>query len=298
MHSSHTRAILQALLVTFLWATSWVLIKFGLRQSLPALTFAGLRYTLAFVCLLPLLLASPLQRQALGRLPLAGWGQLAALGVVYYTLTQGAQFAGLAVLPAATLSLLLNLTPLLVAVLSGWANHEPPASAQWAGIGLTTLGAAVYFLPLQPAAGQGYGLAVGLFAVAVNAASALFGRRVNAHSGLPPLAVTTVSMGAGSLLLLAGGLALQGAGALGPQQWLIIAWMALVNTAFAFTLWNHTLRTLTAVESTIINSTMMPQIAILAWLFLDETLSARQIAGLLLVGAGVLAVQAGGRRRA
>ena len=45
-------AILQALLVTFLWSTSWVLIKIGLAE-IPPLTLAGLRYSLAFLFLLP-----------------------------------------------------------------------------------------------------------------------------------------------------------------------------------------------------------------------------------------------------
>jgi multidrug transporter EmrE-like cation transporter len=65
----------------------------------------------------------------------------------------------------------------------------------------------------------------------------------------------------------------------------------LVNTALAFTLWNKSLQTLTAVESSIINGTMLPQIAILAWIFLDEPLGSRQIAGLALVAAGTLIVQ-------
>jgi drug/metabolite transporter (DMT)-like permease len=34
---------LQALFVTFLWSTSWVLTKFGLQDT--SVTFAGLRYT-------------------------------------------------------------------------------------------------------------------------------------------------------------------------------------------------------------------------------------------------------------
>ena len=34
------RAILQALIVTFLWSTSWVLIKIG-RRDIPTLTFAA-----------------------------------------------------------------------------------------------------------------------------------------------------------------------------------------------------------------------------------------------------------------
>ena len=75
------------------------------------------------------------------------------------------------------------------------------------------------------------------------------------------------------------------------QQWLLVAWLAVVNTALAFTLWNHTLRTLTAVESSVINNTMLPQIAILAWVFLDEPLNLRQIIGISLVGVGTLVVQ-------
>jgi drug/metabolite transporter (DMT)-like permease len=50
--SPHLRAVLQGLLVAFLWSTSWVFIKFGL-SNIPSLTFAGLRYMLAFLCLLP-----------------------------------------------------------------------------------------------------------------------------------------------------------------------------------------------------------------------------------------------------
>ena len=51
MFSSHTMALLQALLVTFIWSLSWVFIKIGL-QGIPPITFAGLRYVLAFTCLL------------------------------------------------------------------------------------------------------------------------------------------------------------------------------------------------------------------------------------------------------
>ena len=43
-------AILQAVFVTFLWSTSWILIKWNIDE-IPPLTFAGLRYSLAFVFL-------------------------------------------------------------------------------------------------------------------------------------------------------------------------------------------------------------------------------------------------------
>jgi drug/metabolite transporter (DMT)-like permease len=103
--------------------------------------------------------------------------------------------------------------------------------------------------------------------------------------------VTVISMGIGSILLLAAGLAVAGPPRLPAGSWALVAWLAVVNTAFAFTLWNHTLRTLQAVESSIINGTMLLQIGLLAWVFLGEALSARQIAGMAVAGAGAIVVQ-------
>ena len=65
----------------------------------------------------------------------------------------------------------------------------------------------------------------------------------------------------------------------------------MANTAFAFVLWNRTLRRLTAVESSVANNTMLVQISILAWVFLGEALSARGVVGLVLAAVGTLIVQ-------
>jgi drug/metabolite transporter (DMT)-like permease len=289
--SPHITAVLQAIFVTILWASSWVLIKFGLRLSLPALTFAGLRYALAFLCLVPFVLLNPANRTAIRALTRKDWGRLALLGVVFYTLTQGSQFLGLAYLPAAMVSLLLNLTPLVVALSGIVFLKEVPSIRQWVGIGLTVAGVALYFLPLEVRAVQVMGLLVALGGVLSNAASSLLGRQVNRLANSSPLIVTFISMGIGSILLLLIGILVQGFGSLDRQGWLLIAWLAVVNTAFAFTLWNHTLRTLSAVESSILNSLMMPQIALLAYVFLGEALSSKEIIGLILVGLGVLVVQ-------
>jgi drug/metabolite transporter (DMT)-like permease len=74
-------------------------------------------------------------------------------------------------------------------------------------------------------------------------------------------------------------------------SWAIVLWLAVVNSALAFTLWNRTLRTLSAMESSIINNTMLFQIAALAWMFLGEELGWREVAGMVLAAAGILAVQ-------
>jgi len=84
---------------------------------------------------------------------------------------------------------------------------------------------------------------------------------------------------------------MQGVPTITMKGWGIIAWLAVVNTALAFTLWNYTLRSLTATESSIINGTMLIWIPILAVAFLGETVGARELLGLIAAAAGILIVQ-------
>lgn len=71
----------------------------------------------------------------------------------------------------------------------------------------------------------------------------------------------------------------------------------MVNTALAFPLWNVSLRTLSATESSVINNTMLIQIAALAWVFLGEALGGLGVAGMGLAAAGISLVQIRGRAR-
>jgi drug/metabolite transporter (DMT)-like permease len=293
--SPRSTAALEALFVTFLWATSWVLIKIGLRD-IPALPFAGLRYGLGFVCLLPLLLVRS-RRERLRRLPPRMWGLLLILGILYYTITQGTQFVGLFYLPAITVNLILSFTSVLVGLMGIRLLGERPRALQWAGVGVYLLGALAYFYPLQIPAAQVIGYVAVTVGLLANATSSVLGRSVNRQEILGPLEVTVVSMGIGSIGLLAGGWAVQGLPALSGRSWLIIIYLAVVNTAFAFTLWNHTLRVLPALESSVINGTLMIQVPILAVIFLNETVTLRQGVGLALAVVGALAVQLGGPRR-
>ncbi|MGB5162981.1 MAG: DMT family transporter [Thermoanaerobaculia bacterium] len=289
MARSHTIAVLQALFVTFLWSSSWVLIKFGLEE-IPALTFAGLRYGLAFLILAPFVFGARELRNSLIGLSTAGWLRLIALGLLFYTLTQGAQFVGLVYLPAVTVSLLLSFTPALVALMGIPLLSENPTPMQWGGMLIYLIGALVYLLPVEiPLAAAG--LAAAVIGLLANAGSSILGRSVNREEHLHPLVVTVVSMGIGALVLLAVGLTSQGLPSLSWKSWGLIVWLAAVNTALAFTLWNHTLRRLTAVESSLINNTMLIQIALLAWVFLDEPLSAKGMTGIVVAAVGVLLVQ-------
>ncbi|RPI84617.1 MAG: EamA family transporter, partial [Chloroflexi bacterium] len=140
------QAILLALFVTFLWSTSWVLIKIGLKD-IPALTFAGLRYSLAFICLIPFAFR-PVYRREIRKLGFRGWGLLILLGLLFYSVTQGTQFLGLVYLPAAMVSLLLNFTSVLVALMGMVTIKEMPNRMQWTGIFINLAGILIFFVPV------------------------------------------------------------------------------------------------------------------------------------------------------
>jgi drug/metabolite transporter (DMT)-like permease len=286
---SKTNSIFLALLVTFLWATSWVLIKFGLIDISP-LTFAGIRYFLAFLCLLPFILTKT-RRQEIARLHGRDWLLLLLLGVLYYALTQGAQFAGLAVLPTMSVSLILSFTSLFVAAIGIKTLGEKPTQLQWLGLILNILGACLYFYPVQFPREQWLGVGIVFAGMLGNSVSMVIGRKVNRDVQLDPISVTTISMGFGAVLLLAGGLVLEEPPQLTLGNWVLVLWMAVVNTALAFTWWNKVLQKLEAMEASIINNTIMVQIAILAWVVLGERMNLSEVLGIMLAAVGAVLVQ-------
>jgi drug/metabolite transporter (DMT)-like permease len=285
----HAIAVLQALFVVFLWATSWVFVKIGL-QDIPPVTFAGLRYFLAFLCLLVVLLFNRSRRE-LKELSRSDWLRFLLLGILLYAGTQGAVFVALAYLPAVTVNLLWSFSSVMIAILGAALLAERPRALQWLGMGLAVLGAVIYFYPVDIPQNQTLGLIVAFVGVLANAFASILGRDINRLSRHSPLVITVISMGAGSVLLLGTGLAVEQTPTLDLQNWGIVLWLALVNTAFAFTLWNQTLRTLTAMESSIINGTMLVWVAIFAVLFLGETITGKEAVGLIAASLGTIIVQ-------
>jgi drug/metabolite transporter (DMT)-like permease len=265
-----------------------VLVKIGL-ENIPALTFAGLRYFIAFLILAIIFFRSG-GSAALRSLSGRDWLSLIALGLVFYTLTQGGQFLGLKYLPAILFSFILNFTSPVVALLGIPLLKERLTRLQWAGMGIFLVGVVVFFYPLGIQAGMALGVAIGLFSMLTNSAASILGRFINRGGHLDPLTVTVVSMGVGATALLGSGLFVEELPKMDVTGWGIILWLAVVNTAIAFTLWNRTLRTLSATESSMINNTMLVQIAILAWFFLGERPSIQEWAGMGIVVVGVVLV--------
>ncbi len=273
-----------------------MLIRWGLDdEALPPVTFAALRYGLAAIVLVGwVILRHGRQRHAY-HVDRGLVTRLALLGVVMYALTQGAIFVALDRQPAATTSLVLAMTPLLVAGGAAMTLTEIPT--RWQLIGVVLVAGGAFFYLAGDLGASVTGMSAALVALCANVAASLLGRSVNREGRLPAPVVTATSMAVGAGALVFIGVGLEGIPDVSTKGWAIIAWLAVVNTALAFTLWNLSLQRLTAIESASLNNTMLIQIALLAWLFLSEAPGAWGLVGIAFVSGGVYLVQATDRSR-
>ncbi|MFC1898194.1 DMT family transporter, partial [Candidatus Cloacimonadota bacterium] len=285
----HISPVLQALLVTFLGATSFIIIKKGL-QEIPPITFAGLRSLLACIFFLPIILKTKCITK-MKNLSKLQWLKIILLGLLLCAFTQGAVFLSLSYLPTVTVSLMLNFTPLIVAILSIYLLKEKLTIYQWSGLLLFLIGIICYFLPYKFVENKSIGLVIIVFGVLANAGAQILARNLNRNKDLNPILITFIGLGISAIFLLVTGISRNGIPVLTGRNWFYIIWLAGVNSAFAFTLWNHTLRSLTAMQSSIINGTMLFQTAILAWIFLNEHISWQQTTGILIAFAGAVLIQ-------
>lgn len=283
---SRPLAILEALVATVIWASSFILVKIALREIGP-FTVAGLRYFLGFVLLLPFLVRSG--RPAVS-LPTRTWLLLAAVGLSAYTLGNGALFWSLQHLTATTSSFLVGLNPLLILVAGVVWLKEVPARRQVLGTLVALAGLLLFFSPgLQP--GERFGLlltAVALFGFTL---FGILGRYLARDRRANTIMLTAVPLAIGGAALLVIAFPLEGWPQASWGAWATVGWLALVNTSLAYILYNHALQRLPALEINVLLSLAPLFTAVMAWLWLDESLTPAQLAGTIVLIVGVIAVQ-------
>lgn len=213
------------------------------------------------------------------------------LGFTGYFVAQGLQFVGLYYLQAIAVTFVLNLTPIFVLVLSYSTIKEKPSSIQLMGIALTLFGVLIFFTYDVNMIGESMGLAATLISGIGWAAYMVLTRYRLRGKGESVIVLATSSMALGSLMLLVTAILTENIVAISYGGWAIILWLSMVNTAFAFLLWNHALKTLRAYEQSILQNTMLIQVTLLASSFLGEALMAHKALGIVLVFTGVLIVQ-------
>jgi len=284
--------VVQALFVTVLWSSSWVIIKYGLEDITP-LIYSGLRYSIAAIILIAIVLARRETRQSVSSLKFSSLSKMILYGLMFVFITQGSMFIALAFLPAITVSMVLNMTVFIVLILSvPLLRDEIPSFFQISVIFTGLFGVLIYFSHNELPGGELLGLFFAFVCLLANALSSIMGRTLNRERTTPPIVITAISMLSGSIFLIVSGIIIEGLPVvLSTTTIIYILWLSIVNTAIAFTLWNKTMQSLRAVDSTLINSTMLPQIVILSIIYLGEVPDLWEWFGLLLLAASVTIVQ-------
>ncbi|MCJ7717946.1 MAG: EamA family transporter [Anaerolineales bacterium] len=279
-------AIGESLLVTVIWSSTFVIVKFGL-ETLGPLTIAGLRYFLGALVLVPfLLIRGSLKITITKKL----WMQLFLIGISAYTIGNGALFWGLKYVPATTGSFLMSLIPLLVLGGGALLLKEIPTRWQVFGVFLSLFGSILFFSSgLQK--GEPRGMAIVSMGLIGFMAFSLLGRGIARERKLDTLTLTTLPLAIGGLLSIMLALVVEGVPQFSSKSILIVLWLAVVNTSLGYLMYNHSLRELTALEMNMIMNLSPLFTALLSWIALGETLGFIQIAGMTVMIVGVVFVQ-------
>jgi len=227
------RHALLALAVTVVWGTNFVVIKVGLGQ-LPPLTFASLRFALAFA---PAALF--LRRPDVPIRNLAAYGVLIGLGQfgLLYIAMHGMISPGLA-------SLVIQSQVFMTIGLSIWLTRERLRGFQWAALAVGAAGLGVIFTHTDAVTTAG-----GLGLVLVAALCWALGNTVQrATPQVNSLAYVVWSSLFSVPPLIAVALVREGWPAMAagithatPTTWAVILWQSIGNTLFGYGVWGFLL---------------------------------------------------------
>lgn len=282
---SRVQALVEAFAAISIWASSFLFVKMGLAYMGP-LFISGVRYLLAFLLLLPLLLADPSWRR-LGR---REWGYLIAIGLTAYALGSGMLYWGLKYLTATTSAFLSALTPLPVLVVGILWLREWPTRWQVTGV-VVSLAGIWFFFGLEPLELSWLGIGLTALSIVGYTAFAILGRAVAREALVNTLVLTTIPLGIGGGVLTAAGLLFEPSPTINVTSLSIIAWLTIINSAVAYFIYNHALQTLTALEMNVMFNLITPMAAIMAVIWLGESLNIWQVIGIVVTTVGVIMVQ-------
>ncbi len=278
-----TAAVAVWLILSGIWGSTWLFIKLGL-EDLPPLSFAGIRFLIAFTVLAAVV--------AVRRLPLprkrSDWGIIAITGFLSFTLNYGLLFWGEQHVSSGLASVLQATIPLFGLVMAHqFLPAERMTAAKVFGVLLGLAGVAVIFsnqMSVESSRALWGSAAIVLGAFAVSLSNVI----IKARGGhFEPAVLAAGQMIFGLIPLLVVGFLMEGT----PLnfRWTKLAvislfYLALVGSSLAFMLFSWLVRHM-AVTNTMLISLVTPVIAVLLGMgTIGERVTVRMVVG----GAGIL----------
>jgi drug/metabolite transporter (DMT)-like permease len=276
-------------LTALLWSSNFVIGR-AVRDDVSPATLNFLRWAIALAILIPATLGDLRAHRAL----LArNWKLIAMLGFTGIAAFQTLCYVALTMTTALNSILLLSLAPLAIVALSWLALGERVTRTQALGLATSLGGAAVLILhgDLSALAELRFNAGDLLMLVAV-ALWAVYSVLLRGRPPeLPPLALHTTSVAAGTLWMLPlfGWQAAQGSALPnGTAAWLAIGFIAIFSSALAHAMWVRGVAAIGPSRAGVFIHLMPVFGAVLAITFLGERLAAYHAIGAALVLCGVV----------
>lgn len=286
-HSQRHRGRLFAALgvVYVVWSSSYLITSIGVR-SLPPFLFGGVRFMIGGALLILLL-------RVLGRSfapTLADFRHALAVGFLGVVVSNGCNAWSLQTVPSNQAALLNVSSALWICLLGAYGPRAHPLTKRvWTGLALGLLGAVLILLP-----GRGLGhvdpFAEGVILLGcLGWALATIYMRNNATS-LDLLGFTGLQMLLGGLMLTGLGLAV---GQLEHWHWTpagmwALTYMVLLNACIAYVAFNWLAQNATPAQAGSYAYVNPAMAAVLGWVVAGERLGLTQIAGTVVILAGVM----------
>ena len=284
------RALAAASVTVVLWASAFVAIRSGGRYFDPGSLALG-RLLAGSVVLGAVWLA-----RGGGWPPRAAWPGIVCAGVLWFGVYMVALNWGEQHVDAGTAAMVVNIGPVLIAVLGGWLLREGFPRRLLAGMAVSFAGAVVVGLS-ESGGGRASLLGVGMcLLAAVSYATAVVAQKP-ALRHASALQVTTFGCFIGTLATLpfAGRLVSQAAAAPLPAT-LTLVYLGVFPTALAFTTWAYALSRTTAGKMGATTYVVPALVVVMSWTILGQTPKALGFLGGALCLAGVAVSRRRGRR--
>jgi drug/metabolite transporter (DMT)-like permease len=272
-------------LLSVCWGGAFFFAGVALRE-LPPLTILFARVFLAAVLLLPLLWY---YGQSLPR-TLGEWWPFFVMGVLNNVVPFYFQFVALTIITVGLISIVNALAPLFSVIVLAAFREEKLTLNRIVGVVLGVLGVAVLRGIEGPLDGpETLGIALGLIAPLSYGFAGLWGRRRLA--GIPPVKSATCQLICSSVMMIFIAAAFEQPWTLAAPSlpaWLSVLGLTLFGTALAYLVFFELLAR-AGPSNLLLVTLLIPVSALfLGNVFLDEPIRAKEIAGALIIGLGLL----------
>ncbi|NKZ06224.1 DMT family transporter [Actinomadura latina] len=284
------RAVAAATVTVVLWASAFVSIRSAGAEYGPGALALG-RLLAGTVVLGVLWLV---RREGLP--PRAAWPGIVTAGVLWFGAYMVALNWGEQLVDAGTAALVVNIGPILIALLGGWLLKEGISSRLVTGMAVSFAGAAVVGLSMS---GEGRasvgGVLLCLVAAVTYAAGVVSQKPALRHASALQFTTFACAIGALACLPFSGQLVSQAADAPAGAT-LNMVYLGVFPTAIAFTTWGYALARTSAGKMGATTYAAPALVVGMSWLFLGEVPGLITLAGGLLCLAGVAVSRSTGRR--